>query len=149
MVLSTELIFALANEGLMLETSALKSLYEGQLTLSTQLIKPNYLAILPPTQHRSFFRNLPPLFVCCPRQVYVYFVDHVYDAQGIHGQLLINDNTRQDDLFNSAQFDKTHRLTLHRQLNTVQLRNGRTKCNLYFSNKIGSELGSSKYQRLI
>ena len=32
-----------------------------------------------------------------------------------------------DDLFNSAQFHKTHRLTLHRQLNTVQLRNKRKK----------------------
>ena len=31
----------------------------GQFTLSTQLIKPNYLVILPPTQHHSFFRNLP------------------------------------------------------------------------------------------
>ena len=30
--------------------------------MSTQLIKPNYLVILPPTQHHSFFRNLPPLF---------------------------------------------------------------------------------------
>ena len=29
--------------------------------MSTQLIKPNYLVILPPTQHHSFFRNLPPL----------------------------------------------------------------------------------------
>ena len=26
------------------------------------MIKPNYLVILPPTQHHSFFRNLPPLF---------------------------------------------------------------------------------------
>ena len=32
-----------SNEGLTLETSAFKSLYEGQFTLSTQLIKPNYL----------------------------------------------------------------------------------------------------------
>ena len=31
---------------------------------SSQLIKPNYLVILPPTQHHSFFRNLPPLFYC-------------------------------------------------------------------------------------
>ena len=31
--------------------------------MSTQLIKPNYLVILPPTQHHSFFRNLPPLFL--------------------------------------------------------------------------------------
>ena len=31
--------------------------------MSTQLIKPEYLVILPPTQHHSFFRNLPPLFV--------------------------------------------------------------------------------------
>ena len=36
---------------------------DGQFTLSTQLIKLNYryLLILPPTQHHSFFRNLPPL----------------------------------------------------------------------------------------
>ena len=31
--------------------------------MSTQLIKPNYLVILPPTQHHSFFRNLPPLSI--------------------------------------------------------------------------------------
>ena len=31
--------------------------------MSTQLIKPNYLVILPPTQHHSFFRNLSPLFI--------------------------------------------------------------------------------------
>ena len=37
-----------------------ESLYGGQITLSTQLIKPNYLVILPPTQHHSFFRNVPP-----------------------------------------------------------------------------------------
>ena len=48
-----------SDEGLTLETSAFESLYGGQLTLSTQLIKPNYLVILPPTQHHSFFRNLP------------------------------------------------------------------------------------------
>ena len=28
--------------------------------MSTQLIKPDYLVILPPTQHHCFFRNLPP-----------------------------------------------------------------------------------------
>ena len=32
-----------APEGLALETSAFESLYDGQFTLSTQLIKPNYL----------------------------------------------------------------------------------------------------------
>ena len=52
-----------SDEGLTLEKSAFESLYGGQFTLSTQLIKPNYLVILPPTQHYSFFRNLPPLFV--------------------------------------------------------------------------------------
>ena len=31
--------------------------------MSTQLIKANYLVILPPTQHHSFFRNIPPLFI--------------------------------------------------------------------------------------
>ena len=35
------------DEGLTLETSAFESLYCGQFTLSTQLIKPNYLVILP------------------------------------------------------------------------------------------------------
>ena len=48
-----------SDEGLTLETSAFESLYGGQFTLSTQLTKPNYLVILPPTQHHSFFRNLP------------------------------------------------------------------------------------------
>ena len=36
-----------AKRGLTLETSAFESLYGGQFTLSTQLIKPNYLVILP------------------------------------------------------------------------------------------------------
>ena len=40
-----------------------ESLYGGQFTLSTQLIKLNYLAILPPTQHHSFFRNLTPFLL--------------------------------------------------------------------------------------
>ena len=55
-----------SDEGLTLKMSASESLYGGQFTLSTQfnLIKPNYLVILPPTQHHSFFRNLPPLFFC-------------------------------------------------------------------------------------
>ena len=35
------------DEGLTLETPAFESLYGGQFTLSTQLIKPNYLVILP------------------------------------------------------------------------------------------------------
>ena len=53
---------------------------------------------------------------------------------------------RQDDLFNSVQFYMTYtcRLNLHQQLNTVQQRNKREKCN-----KIGSKLESSKQQRLI
>ena len=40
--------------------SASESLYGGQFTLSTQSIKPDYLVILPPTQHHSSFKNLPP-----------------------------------------------------------------------------------------
>ena len=40
------------------------TIYGGQFTLSTQFIKPNYLAILPPTQHHSFFRNLTPAINC-------------------------------------------------------------------------------------
>ena len=58
---STESRTIRSNEGIMLETSAFESLYGGQVALSTRLIKPNYRVILPPTQHHSFFRNLPPL----------------------------------------------------------------------------------------
>ena len=36
-----------SDEGLMLKMSAFEFLYGGQFTLSTQLIKPNYLVILP------------------------------------------------------------------------------------------------------
>ena len=48
------------DEGLTLETSALHTIFGGQFTLSTQLIKPNYLEISlpsPPTQHNSFSRT--------------------------------------------------------------------------------------------
>ena len=61
------------DEGLTLDTSAPESLYGGQFTLSTQLIKPNYLVILLPTQNQRFFRNLPPYIAtllgatCCTR----------------------------------------------------------------------------------
>jgi len=36
-----------SEEGLTLETAAFESFYGGQFTLSTQLINPNYLVILP------------------------------------------------------------------------------------------------------
>ena len=44
-----------SDEGLTLETSAFESLYGGQFTLSTSLMKPNYLVILPPTQQLTPF----------------------------------------------------------------------------------------------
>ena len=47
----------------MLETSAAESLYAGQFTLSTQFLKPNYLIILPPTQHHIFFKLTPFIFI--------------------------------------------------------------------------------------
>ena len=37
------------------------TLYGGQFTFSTQSLTLNYLPYTPPTQHHSFFRNLPPL----------------------------------------------------------------------------------------
>ena len=55
-----------SDEGLTLETSAFESLYGGKFMLSTQLIKPNYLVILPPTQDHSFFRNWTPLIFMLP-----------------------------------------------------------------------------------
>ena len=40
-----------SDEGLTLETSASESLYGGQFTLSTQLIKPTYLTIYHMARH--------------------------------------------------------------------------------------------------
>ena len=51
------------DDGPTLKTSAFESLYGGQFTLPTQLIKPNYLVILPPTQHHSFFQKSPPSYI--------------------------------------------------------------------------------------
>ena len=56
--------------------------------------------------------------------------------------VILQDKTRQDDLFNSAQFYKTYKLDLHRQLNTIRLRNKKKK--EWRNNKIGIKLGSSK-----
>ena len=53
---------ALAPEGLKLETSAFESLYGGQFTLSTQLINPNYLVILPTDAAPQFREKLTPIF---------------------------------------------------------------------------------------
>jgi len=49
-----------SDEGLTLETSALESLYGGQLTLSTQLIKPSYPVILPTDAAPQFLLKLTP-----------------------------------------------------------------------------------------
>ena len=46
-----------SDERLRIETSASESLYGGQFTLSTQLIKPDDLVIHSPTQHYSFFTS--------------------------------------------------------------------------------------------
>ena len=53
-----------SDEGLTLETSAFESLYGGQFPLSTQLIKPNYLVILPTDAARQFLQKLTPHFIC-------------------------------------------------------------------------------------
>ena len=54
---------------------------QDNLVLSTQLIKPNYLVILPPTQHHSFFRNLPPFCVVipCSSDYYANRCREIYD----------------------------------------------------------------------
>ena len=50
------------DEGLTLETSAFKSLLRWPIYIINSVDKTNYyLVILPPTQHHSFLRNLPPL----------------------------------------------------------------------------------------
>ena len=49
-----------SDEGLTLETSTSESLCGGQFTLSTQLIKPNYLVILPTDAAPQFLWKLAP-----------------------------------------------------------------------------------------
>ena len=49
-----------SDEGLTIEMSAFESLYGGQFTLSTQLIKPNYLVILPTDATPQLFQKLTP-----------------------------------------------------------------------------------------
>ena len=60
-------------EGLMLSFQAL---HGGQFKLSTQLITLIHLAILSHWQHHSFFKNLPPLFICVPKVWYFLWIAH-------------------------------------------------------------------------
>ena len=46
-----------------LRTSALETLYGGQFTLSTQLLKPDYLIIPRRRSTTVFFMNVPRLFI--------------------------------------------------------------------------------------
>ena len=48
-----------SDKGLTLQTSALETLYSGQRTLSTQLIKLNHPIIPLPMQHHCLFENFP------------------------------------------------------------------------------------------
>ena len=52
-----------SDEGLSLGTSALETLYGGQFTLSTQLLKPDYLIIPCRRSTTVFFMNVPRLFI--------------------------------------------------------------------------------------
>ena len=58
-----------SDEWLTLETSAFESLYGGQFTLSTQLMKPNYLVILPTDAVPQFRWKLTPLSAKQPHSV--------------------------------------------------------------------------------
>ena len=69
-----------SDEGLMLETSAFESLYSGQFTLSTQLIKPNY---------PEFIHSVMITVICHPLQTLLpgssYCVTHFpFLSQVIH-----------------------------------------------------------------
>ena len=52
-----------SDEELTLETSASESLYGGQFTLSTQLIKPNYLDLKPGLRRKTGFK-IRSVFLC-------------------------------------------------------------------------------------
>lgn len=73
----------MANEGLTLETLAVETLYNGQFTLSTQCITPNYLVTPPLTQHHSVLENLPPVLLM--KQfllIFVYLcIDKIYSLK--------------------------------------------------------------------
>ena len=62
--------------GLTLETPALETLYGGQLTLSTQLIKLNRLVIL--LIDYNFFRKLSLLFICSLVHYFVRLLLHLF-----------------------------------------------------------------------
>ena len=62
--------------GLTLETPALETLYGGQLTLSTQLIKLNRLVIL--LIDYNFFRKLSLLFICSLVHYFVRLFLHLF-----------------------------------------------------------------------
>ena len=64
-----------------------------------------------------FFCTLHTLIIQLPR------------SSSHQGQVHVQDKTRED-LFYSAQFYRTFRLKLQRQLNTVQLRKKRKKKNV-------------------
>ena len=97
-----------SDEGLTLKTSASESLYDGQFTLSTQFIKPNYLVILPPTQHHSFFRNLPPLCMV------IFFIFLIIPVTCSNALSLVSTNIMQNPLqrilndFLIAKFQDDH-----------------------------------------
>ena len=53
-------MMSLSDKGLTLETSTFESVHGGQFTLSTQLIKPNYLVILPTDAAPQFLSLVTP-----------------------------------------------------------------------------------------
>ena len=77
-----------SDEGLTLETSAFESLYGGQFTLSTQLMKPVILLYFPPTQHHSFVRNLP-LYSYAEYRTAMLSYSFFVDPAGIQSDLLV------------------------------------------------------------
>ena len=60
---STDLKDYHSDEGPSLRTSALETLYGGQFTLSTQLLKPDYLIIPCRRSTTVLFMNVPRLFI--------------------------------------------------------------------------------------
>ena len=96
-----------SDEGLALET-----LYGGQFTLSTQLMKPNYPVILPPTQHHSFFRNLPPLLLNNESQIIstIFFTNFLSTWNFLKNELINMIQVRDKKHPNSRQKSNPWRL---------------------------------------
>ena len=90
------------SEGLTLETSAFESLYGGQFTLSTQLIKPNYLVLLTLSWFQRIHNTVSiTIFKVKSRCV---MTSPKLTTSACHGQIIKGSGARRNTLRRQALF---------------------------------------------